>query len=252
MEKLKITPLDVAKLHHAEFGQFIIRLIEDFGKTSLDANTDADFKAMYDGLQAQIPTYNSALEQIRASEESKKIAEADQVRDSDVQALKDSIKPYRSAKTQAEKDAYTAVKIVLDQFKGVETNSYEEETNKLNLLTTKLLSADYSAALTTLGIKKFVEHLLASNTAFNDLFAHRSYQTSQKVTYNVKALRKTMLDDYSKMINYIVAMANVKSDAFYKSVLDVINNSRKYFSDVLARRAGVAGVPPVNSAPPVQ
>ena len=54
------------------------------------------------------------------------------------------------------------------------------------------------------------------------------------------------------MINYIVAMANVKSDAFYKSVLDVINNSRKYFSDVLARRAGVAGVPPVNSAPPVQ
>ena len=61
-----------------------------------------------------------------------------------------------------------------------------------------------------------------------------------------------MLDDYSKMINYIVAMANVKSDAFYKSVLDVINNSRKYFSDVLARRAGVAGVPPVNSAPPVQ
>ena len=46
MEKLKITPLDVAKLHHAEFGQFIIRLIEDFGKTSLDANTDADFKAM--------------------------------------------------------------------------------------------------------------------------------------------------------------------------------------------------------------
>ena len=170
MEKLKITPLDVAKLHHAEFGQFIIRLIEDFGKTSLDANTDADFKAMYDGLQAQIPTYNSALEQIRASEESKKIAEADQVRDSDVQALKDSIKPYRSAKTQAEKDAYTAVKIVLDQFKGVESNSYEEETNKLNLLTTKLLSADYTSALDTLGVKKFVDNLSASNTAFNEIF----------------------------------------------------------------------------------
>ena len=67
MEKLKITPLDVTKLHHAEFGQFIIRFFEDFGKTSLDANTDTDFKAMYDGLQAQITTYNSALEQVRAS-----------------------------------------------------------------------------------------------------------------------------------------------------------------------------------------
>lgn len=252
MEKLKITTLDVAKLHHAEFGQFIIRLIEDFGKTSLDANTDADFKAMYDGLQAQIPTYNSALEQIRASEESKKIAEADQVRDSDVQALKDSIKPYRSAKTQAEKDAYTAVKIVLDQFKGVESNSYEEETNKLNLLTTKLLSADYTSALDTLGVKKFVDNLSASNTAFNEIFAHRSYQTSQKVTYNVKALRKTMMQDYSKMANYMVALANVKSDAFYKSVLDVINNSRKYYADVLARRNSTSNVAPTNPTPPVQ
>lgn len=252
MEKLKITPLDVAKLHHAEFGQFIIRFFEDFEKTSLDAASDADFKTMYDGLQAQIPTYNNALEQIRASEESDKIADADHVRDSDVQALKYSILPFRNAKTQAEKDAYTAVKIVLDQFKGVETNSYEEETNKLNLLTTKLLSADYTDALATLGIKKFVEHLSASNTAFNELFAHRSYQTSQKVTYNVKALRKALWEDYSKMTNYVVAMANVKSDAFYKSVLDVINNSRKYYADVLARRNSTSNVAPTNPTPPVQ
>ena len=252
MEKLKLSPLDVTKLHQAEFGQFIIRFYEDFAKTSLDASTDADFKTMYDGLQAQIPTYNAALDQVRASEESKKIAEADQVRDSDVQALKDSIKPYKNAKTQAEKDAYTAVKIVLDQYKGVEGNSYEEETNKLNLLTAKLLSADYTSALATLGIKKFVEHLSASNTAFNELFAHRSYQTSQKVTYNVKALRKTMFQDYGKMANYVVTLANVKTDAFYKSVLDVINNSRKYYADVLARRNGAPNVSPANNAPSEQ
>ena len=118
MEKLKNHTARCCQTSSRRIHQFIIRLIEDFGKTSLDANTDADFKAMYDGLQAQIPTYNSALEQIRASEESKKIAEADQMRDSDVQALKDSIKPYRSAKTQAEKDALYGCKIVLDQFKA--------------------------------------------------------------------------------------------------------------------------------------
>ena len=191
---------------------------------------------MFDALQSKISTYNKALEQIRASEESKKIAEADRNRDADIQALKDSIKPYRNAKNETEKNAYTAIKIVLDQYKGIENNAYEEETIKINTLVTKLQSTDYTAHITALGISKFITQLSASNTAFNDLFAHRSYQTSQKETYDVKALRKIMTADYNTLANYIVALANVKTDPFYKEVLTVINNSRKYFSDVLARR----------------
>ena len=243
MEKLKLTPLYTQGLHHAEFGQFIIRLYEDFGKTTLDASYDADFKSMFDGLQSQITIYNKALDQVRASEESKKIAEADRNRDADLQALKDSIKPYRNAKNETEKNAYTAIKIVLDQYKGVENNAYEEETIKINTLVTKLQSSDYTTHIATLGISKFVTQLSASNITFNDLFAHRSYQTSQKETYDVKALRKVMTADYNTLANYIVALANVKTDPFYKEVLTVINNSRKYFSDVLARRNGVSIIP---------
>jgi hypothetical protein len=81
---------------------------EDFAQTSLDASTDGDFKTLFDKIQNQLPAYNSALDQIRASEETEKIAGADKVRDKDVQALKDSLKPYRNAKTEAEKDAYTS------------------------------------------------------------------------------------------------------------------------------------------------
>ena len=84
MEKLKLTPLYTQGLHHAEFGQFIIRLYEDFDKTSLDIAFDADFKKMVDALQSKITTYNKALDQIRASEESKKIAEADRNRDAHI------------------------------------------------------------------------------------------------------------------------------------------------------------------------
>ncbi|MET3535688.1 DUF6261 family protein [Chryseobacterium limigenitum] len=243
MDNQKLTSLHLISLHHAEFGQFIVRFFEDFSQTSLDANTDADFKRMFDALQNQIPNYNSALDQIRASEESEKIANADKVRDTDVQALKDSIKPYRNAKAQTEKDAYTSIKILLDQYKGVEDASYEEETNKLNTLITKLQSPEYSSQVATLGIVKFVNHLSDSNTAFNDLFAHRSYQTSQKQTYDVKVLRKTLTNDYRQMANYTATLANVKTDAFYKDALAVINNGRKYFSDVLARRSGKPSPP---------
>ncbi|SUX46282.1 DUF6261 family protein [Chryseobacterium indoltheticum] len=229
--------LDASKLHHAEFGQLIVRFSEDFSKTSLDTGTDADFKRMYDALQAKIPDYNSALDQIRASEESQKIAKADHVRDADVQALKDSVRPYRNSRTQAEKDAYTAIKILLDQYKGVENTSYEEETNKLNSLVSRLQSSEYSSHVTMLGIIKFINELAASNIAFNDLFAHRSFQSSQKQTYDVKALRKDLNNDYRQLVNYITILADVKTDTFYKDVLAVINNGRSYYANVmLARR----------------
>jgi hypothetical protein len=38
----------------------------------------------------------------------------------------------------------------------------------------KLLSSEYSAAVSALGLVKFINHLAESNTDFNDLFSHRS------------------------------------------------------------------------------
>ena len=98
MEHLKLTSLYTQGLHHAEFGQFIIRLYEDFDKTSLDIAFDADFKTMFDALKSKISTYNKVLDQIRVSEKYKKIAEADRNRDFDIQALKYSIIPYKNEK----------------------------------------------------------------------------------------------------------------------------------------------------------
>ena len=235
----KLISMDATKLHQAELGQLIVRFYEDFDTSTLDVNTDADFKRMFDALQAQIPGYNSALDQIRASEESANIAELDRVRDADIQSLRDAVRPYRNAKTQTEKDAYDFMKILLDQYKNVQNDSYEEETNRLNTLLEKLLSSEYSTAVSALGLVKFINHLSDSNTAFNELFSHRSFKTSQKQTYDVKALRKVLTTDYKQMCNYIATLADVKSDPFYQDVLAIINNGRNYFSNmVLARRQG--------------
>jgi len=231
--------LDHAKLHHAEFGQLIVRFFEDFSSSDLDQNADPYFKRLFDALQSQIPTYNNALNQIRANEESQKIAELDAERDADLQSLRDGLKPYKNAKTQAEKEAYNALKILLNEYKGVEDDTYEEETNKLNSLVGRLLSSDYSSHVAALGLVKFINHLADSNTAFNDLFSHRSYQVSQKITYDVKTLRKNLREDYNKMTSYISALASVKEDTYHKDILTIINNGRSYFSSVVvSRRAG--------------
>lgn len=226
-------------LQNAEFGQLIVRFFEDLNTKSLDINVDPDLKRLYEALQDQLPAYNTALDQIRASEESEQIFKLDKVRDRDIQALRDSLKPYRNAKTQTETDAYNAIRLLISEYKGVEDDSYESETNRLNSLIGRLQSPEFYNSALTLGIEKFIMNLAASNTDFNQLFAQRSFKTSQKVVADVKALRKTLASDYKIMTNYIAAMASVKEDTYYKDILTIINNGRNYFSNVvLSRRIG--------------
>lgn len=238
MEKLKLHKLDVYQLHNAEFGQFISRFFEDFKGASLVANKDEDFNTMFEQLKAQIPTYNKALEQIRESEDTNKIATLDRVRDADLQALRDSIKPYRNAKTDQKKQAYNALKIILDEYKDVARDSYEQETIRLNTLIATLKNDANQPHFSLLKIIDFLTELEQSNTEFNKVFAKRSAQNLQKETYDVKALRKQMTELYRKLSNYIVTLAGIKQDEFYKKVLDTLNNSRKYYADTLAVREG--------------
>lgn len=239
MNTIKLSRLYTNGLHNAEFGQLIVRFFEDFSTTPLDINIDLDFKRLYEALQNQLPAYNAALDQIKASEESEQIAKLDKVRDLDIQALRNSLKPYRNAKTQAETDAHNAIKLLISEYKDVEDDSYESETNRLNSLIGRLQSPEFFNSVLTLGIEKFVMHLTESNIAFNQLFAQRSFKTSQKVVADVKALRKTLASDYKTLINYIAAMSSVKEGVYYKDILAIINNGRNYFSNVvLSRRAG--------------
>ena len=236
MKKAKLTPIYLQGLHHAEFGQFIDRFINDFSEANLDLNTDTDFKTIFEGLKAKTPAYNKALMQIRENENTKKIAELDKERDNEFQALKDSIKPYRNAKKDPQIKAYNTLKILLDEYKNIATLSYEEETKKIGSLLSSLKSEDYQPHITTLKIEEFTSELEKSNTAFNTLFGERSAQNIGKESYDTKALRKEITDIYRKLTNYIIVLVEIKTDPFYRKTLEVINNSRKYYADTLAKR----------------
>ena len=238
MKKAKLNPIYLQGLHHAEFGQFIDRFINDFSEANLDLNTDTDFKTIFEGLKAKTPAYNKALMQIRENENTKKIAELDKERDNDFQALKDSIKPYRNAKKDPQIKAYNTLKILLDEYKNITTLSYEEETKKISSLLSSLKSEDYQPHITTLKIEEFTSELEKSNTAFNTLFGERSAQNIGKESYDTKALRKEITDIYRKLTTYIIAVVEIKTDPFYRKTLEVINNSRKYYADTLAKRNG--------------
>ena len=170
--------------------------------------TDADFKELFEKLKGKIPSYEKGLERIRSSEETKKLAELDHARDTDMRALRLSIRPYKYAKTDDKKKAFETLKRLIDPYKDVSKETYEEETSNLTTLITQLKAEPYVNAVKTL----------------------------QKEAYHIRPLRKELSDDYRNMVNYIVTLSGVKQDEFYKKTLEVINNSRKYYADVIARR----------------
>lgn len=238
MKKAKLNPIYLQGLHHSEFGQFIDRFINDFSEANLNLNADADFKTLFDDLKSKVPAYNKSLVQIRENENTKKIAELDKERDNDFQALRDRIKPYRNAKKYQQKKAYNTLKILLDEYKNIATLSYEEETKKIGSLLSSLKSEDYQPHITALKIEEFTSELEKSNTAFNTLFGERSAQNIGKESYDTKVLRKEITDIYRKLTNYIIAVVEIKTNPFYRKTLEVINNSRKYYADTLAKRNG--------------
>ena len=160
------------------------------------------------------------------------------MRDADLQALRDSIKPYRASKREAEKTAYINLKLLFDTYKDAHKKHYEEETALISSLLEKLASDKYKSQIETLTISKFVENLEESHQAFEKLFASRSQDNLQTVSFDVKKLRKEVATPYQQLSDYVLILSQVKEDEFYKRFLSVLNNSRKHYADTLARRKG--------------
>jgi len=141
-------------------------------------------------------------------------------------------------KTKSEElyKSYHALQIILDKNKDIKNEAYEQETKDIDVLISTFRNADNAPHVAALKIEHFIDDLDNANKAFKELFSQRSVQGFQKETYNIKELRAELITLYKKFANYVHAMAEVKDNEFFTKTLGVVNNSRKYFSDTIARR----------------
>lgn len=96
MKQEKLIGLKISNLRSAKFVQFITRFLDDVEKEGLDFKNEEVLAALVKKLKVALPAYQASLGQIRASEKSASISAADELRDADLQALRDAIKPYRA------------------------------------------------------------------------------------------------------------------------------------------------------------
>lgn len=232
----RLTPLKVTNLRSAELVQFLTRFLDDLGKSGLDYAGDEVLVRLTQEIREGLPGFQSSLEQVRSNTKSVSLSEADRLRDGDIQALRDAIKPYRQSQRPAEKEAYLNLKALFDTYKGLTEVSYEEETALVTSLLEKLKASPYVSAVETLSIARFVTNLTESQTAFESLFASRSEDRLKQVTYDKKTLRQAVLQPYQDLATYVAILTRVKSDQLYADFLGVLNNSRKYYADMKARQ----------------
>ena len=232
--------LKLSNLFHIEAGQLIKRNIDDLVTANINLTTDHLVQNFVNKMIADSVQMDLALIQIKAHQETEALETLDIKRDTSVRVLRMQAKIYRSSNIPAEVDAYNVLKIAFNAYKDIEKMNYEAENNAIDNFVIELAKPVYTSAIATLNLSGLITRMTNDNAAFKTVFSTRSTTAAATTTYDAKAIRKTMMANYNAYILYIQSLTNANeglpNHAYYLSIFNLIDNARRYFSDILARR----------------
>lgn len=234
---MKLYSLSTSRLQLLESGQFINRFFIDFENESLDASTDRELESLYVDLKEQSVVYNAALLQVKAKSETETIAKLDLIRDQKITTIRRAVSVFEYTDDAAERMAYQEARVILKKYNNIEKSNYEAETLGIDKLVTELKNAKFNM-VTVLGIDRPIAYLQDANINFKKVFDSRSTETISLETYDMKALRNSIFNTYKDLTEYVHVMAKRQKTPFFIKTLDVINNGRKYYATIVARRTG--------------
>ena len=107
--------------------------------------------------------------------------------------------------------------------------------------------------ISTAGLDRYITRLTTANENFKQLFGGRIQESSGKENFDAKALRKDLFTTYGDFVDYLLSQAKAPvnaNDSQFADTLNVLNTARKYYSDMLAKRAGKNAAPAVTPAAP--
>ncbi|WP_396168243.1 DUF6261 family protein [Flavobacterium sp.] len=234
LHKLKIT-----RLTHLEAGQLIKSSIKDLETAAISTVTDTHVDAYVQKMAADSILFDKGLLQIKKNQETEDIAKLDAERDVSLAAFNRQLKVYELDVNPNFIAAYKAITIVVKKYKNLAKLNYEAESNGIDNLVDDLISPAYAPYIATLELDNFVSRIKNSNTDFKLKFSQRNTEISSTEHYDMKSIRKNALENYNNYTQYVLSLAKVNSaDPYYTAILNIINQSRKYYSDMLAKRDG--------------
>jgi D-ribose pyranose/furanose isomerase RbsD len=237
--KLKLEPLRTSDLTNMEGGQLFKRHLSDLGTIDPALLIDAPLNTYIQVLTTDADSFEKALAQVRKNEETDKIVLADGIRDKGLDAIGRALKLYAISDDPAEVEASRSISILFDSFKSLANLSYEAETIGIDKLASELTGPNYSPKISLLQMDRYVTRVSNANEAFKTLFSGRMVTTAMTESFDMKTIRKETFKRYSEFCDYVLAMAKALNTPLFITSLNLLNTSRKYYSDQLARRTAV-------------
>lgn len=236
---MELHKLSLAKLTHLEAGQLIKSNIKDLETAGIDTTTDTHINKYVQKMVADSELYDKGLLQIKKNEETEELARLDHVRDLCIGAYNKQLDVFENTRNANKLLAYKALDIVANKYEGLAYLNYEAESNGIDNLVAELTNATYAPHIATLNMGEFVADMQQTNEEFKLKFSQRSTGISSKEVLNMKSIRKATYENYNNYIQYVMSLAKVDTGAdYHKNILNIINQIRKYYSDLLAKRDG--------------
>ena len=249
---LILVNISVTRLTSLEFGQFISSTISEINiVTSVHPITDAVFVQYLTDLISKSLMMDKAVKQIQKNNETAKIASQDVRRDHAVTIARRSNSLYEFTDDQDEHNAYVSIETVFGAYKGIQDWNMPEETKGIERMVAELKDEAHLPQIELLGITKYVNKMDTENQAFKTLFEGRSVGEAGKEVFDVKAIRKETRTVYEDLAAYVLSIAKGGKQEEFVAVLNVLNNIRKYYSDMLAKRKPAKEGEPPTPIPPM-
>ncbi|MGT2908186.1 DUF6261 family protein [Streptococcus dentiloxodontae] len=191
MSEKGIVRLGVTDLANAEVYQLVQRFIAQIDAENVSIGDDVVVVDLVTAIRKELPILQKANHQVRGSNDSKKIAELDKLRDQALQIFFDSHKLHRF--DPEKKEDYDELNRQLAAFKGIKSVSYERETELVNNLLLKFSASPVKEIISSLGLTKQLEAIATRQADFEEAYSKRSSDNSKKVSYDTKQLRESLV-----------------------------------------------------------
>lgn len=215
---------------HQYFSDFILLVNSESVETLGIATQFASFTSLANQL-------STGLQQIKASMHTKKVADADQSRDDAYRGIYTLIKAYCMHYDNEVADAALRLRKVFNNFGDPSAMPYFQETATITTLTNEL-TTKWDADLTKLGIKVWVQELVALNTNFNALITERTVEEAEKPKVNIKQTRQEIDKIYNTIVKRVNALMLLNGETQYLSFANKLNEMIDGYRNLTAIRKG--------------
>ncbi|HFI0256379.1 TPA: DUF6261 family protein [Streptococcus suis] len=237
----KVKPLPLQKLDNINFYQLNSRSLKTLEQSQIPFSQDNHLTLAIDKWHVAFSQYKKAINQDKGKELTKKIQDANQLRNSDFSIFKRSLSAFETSRRQAEMTAYSELSQIVKPFREIHRLDYEKESLELDKLFNRLSTSEAVEHIETLGLKRFFENLKESQQEFETVFSNTTDIRSKANRYDTYQIRKELQSAYLRVLKLCEILMELHGQSLYSELIILFNTSRQYYIEQLSHHSNKVG-----------